>query len=308
MALDFSKTASTKTAKQRMQQAAATNTAGKIVNIPVSKLKESPLNKNMPLLGLDDLAKSIEENGLQEALLVYDLKDGTYEIYAGHRRFRAIRDILKEKTAKCIVKPYPESEKVRFKDHFINNAERRENNYRFWMAEVAAAREALLAAGYDGTKRELVEEMSKLLDGKVSVAQIYRYEAVEKMHPSVIDLGDLGYSVYVLYGASSLTKEQQERFAEKMKDATEKNGNEPISQKSVAAMIEAVKAKAPAKIHEPEAEPERQLSKYETKLAKTEIGIAKVFAKPKTEEDKKAARESIARIRAALDEFEKNLG
>ena len=97
MALDFGKTASAKTAKQRMKQAIEANVYGKILELPASKLHESPLNALMPTEEIEELAGSIDEYGLQEPLLVYSLPEGEYEIYAGHRRFLAMRELKKEK-------------------------------------------------------------------------------------------------------------------------------------------------------------------------------------------------------------------
>lgn len=48
---------------------------------------------------LDELARSIEEHGLINPLVVRKGEDGSYELIAGERRLRAIRDILKRESA-----------------------------------------------------------------------------------------------------------------------------------------------------------------------------------------------------------------
>lgn len=305
MALDFSKTQTAKTAKKRMVQAVTANTKDRIIMVPVSKLKESPLNKNMPTDNIEELADSIKENGLQEALLVYEMSDGMFEIYAGHRRYIAMRDVLKWKEVPCISKKYPSDFKVRFKEHFINNSERRENGFRYWLAEVIAARDALLEDGYDGNKRDLVAEINALLDGKVSIAQIYRYEAMEKVAPSYSVLGDLGYSVSMLYSAVSLNAEQQEELARIITEATEKNDGMPVSKKEFEQYVSYVASdKEPAESND---ESEKKKNPYAEKLQRIETKIAKGFGKPKTEEDVVIARETISRIRAILDTVEEQI-
>lgn len=304
MGLDFGQTKTAKTAKQRMMS--ASNTKDRIVELPIAKLHESPLNKNMPLSNIDTLAESIRQNGLQEPLLVYAKEDGTYEVYAGHRRLHATRDILKWKQVPCLSKPYPADESVRFKEHFINNAERRENSFRYWMAEIIEARNLVQKSGTVKNKRQQVEEVSELLDKKVSVAQIYRYEAVEKMQPCVLELADLGYSAYALSFLGNANSEQQKRFADIIKEKTlqlrKETGNDAglLSQAEFLALLKAVQ--------ENNSEKKTQtVNKYESRLSKTENSLKKMFGKPRTEEDRVYALGSIIRMRTILDQIESEL-
>ena len=300
MPLDFDKKPSTMSAKQRMLQAAQSNVKDKVVDIPIDKLRESPLNKNMPLDNIEELATSIKENGLQEALLVYDRKD-EFEIYAGHRRFHAAQ-MLGMKSIPCIVKKYPEDPTVRFKEHFINNAERRENSFSFWLAEIIAARETLESTGFNGTKREQVETISQLLDGKISIAQIYRYEAAEKS-PSLIELGELGYSVYTLYQLNGLPESTIKAFTEKAKAETEMNGL--LSNREFTALLEKIKENPESPKEEDTEKKKPQTGGYESKLMKLETKIGKMYH-PTTDEEKEIARASILRIRALLDQIEES--
>ena len=300
MALEFDKKPSTLSAKQRMKQAAQANVKDRVIEIPLSKLQESPFNKYMPLDNIEELAASIKESGLQEALLVYD-KDGEYEIYAGHRRFHAAK-LLELTTIPCIVKKYPEDPTVRFKEHFINNAERRENGFDFWLAEIIAARETLESTGFEGTKRELVDAMSQMLDGKVSVPQIYRYEAAEKS-PSLVRLGEMGYSVYTLYQANGLPESTLESFAEQIAAETDMNGM--LSNREFESILAKYKKGDATPVPETDEKKEKQLSGYESKLMKLETKIGKMYH-PETDEEKELARASITRIRALLDQLEES--
>ena len=299
MSLDFNKKPSTMSAKQRMMQAAQSNVKDRVVEIPLDKLQESPLNKNMPLENIEELATSIKDNGLQEALLVYE-RIGSYEIYAGHRRFHAAQ-MLEMTTVPCIVKKYPEDPTVRFKEHFINNAERRENSFSFWLAEIIAARETLESTGFDGTKREQVNLISSMLDGKISIAQIYRYEAAEKS-PSIIELGELGYSVYTLYQLNGLDDSFIQAFAEKVKEETDRNGM--LSNREFSILLEKMKSDS-GDSGEKEKEKKDSSANYENRLMKLETKIGKMYH-PTTDEEKELARASILRIRTLLDQLEES--
>lgn len=297
--LDFSKAASATLGSKRLQNAAEASAKQTVVEIPVSKLKESPLNKDMPMFDLEKLAESIKQHGQQEALLVYR-KGEEYEIYAGHRRFRAMRDILGAKKCQCIIKKYPESEEERFLDHFVNNAERRENNFRFWIAEIEAAKATIKHSGFSGSKAETEEKVAELLENKISIPQIRRYEGLRNMVPEFLELGDMGYAASVLYSAVRLSPENQKALAKIIKRETEKNGGEPISREAFAGFLNTMRveeAKEPVK-------EEKKVRDYSTRLETLESRFLKAVGRPKTEKDKKAAIESIRRFRLMLDELE----
>jgi ParB/RepB/Spo0J family partition protein len=54
--------------------------------------------------GLEELAASIQEHGLAQPITVRDRPDGTFQIVAGERRFRAMSQVLKWETIPCIVR------------------------------------------------------------------------------------------------------------------------------------------------------------------------------------------------------------
>ncbi len=57
--------------------------------IPLDKIVENPFNEKIFNMDITSIKEVIEEDGFRGAIEVYDLKDGTYEISSGHRRFRA---------------------------------------------------------------------------------------------------------------------------------------------------------------------------------------------------------------------------
>lgn len=60
--------------------------------IPVDKIFENPNNdKIFSMKDIEVLAKSILEKGFIGAIDVFDLGNGTYEVFSGHRRLRAVK-------------------------------------------------------------------------------------------------------------------------------------------------------------------------------------------------------------------------
>lgn len=96
-----------------------------IVNIDIDKIKSNPDNaKIFSMNNIEELANSIKENGFIGAINVYDLGDGTYEIFSGHRRFEA-QKYLKKKTIPAFIDPLP-SEENKAKNLIDSNLHNRE--------------------------------------------------------------------------------------------------------------------------------------------------------------------------------------
>ena len=67
------------------------NTENKITELSISMIdpKSDQPRKSFDKASLEELAKSIEENGLLQPILVREYANGRYQIIAGERRFRA---------------------------------------------------------------------------------------------------------------------------------------------------------------------------------------------------------------------------
>ena len=64
-----------------------------ITRLPLQKVEPNPLQprKNFDIEALNTLADSIRQNGVIQPLLVRSMPDGTYQIVAGERRWRAAK-------------------------------------------------------------------------------------------------------------------------------------------------------------------------------------------------------------------------
>jgi len=301
--LDFSKSPSASVGARRLQNTAESTPKQSVVEIPVGKLTESPLNEGMPMGNLEALAESIREHGQQEALQVYR-RGSTYEIFAGHRRFHAMKDILKQAACKCIVHKYPEDEKTRFADHFVNNAERRENNIGFWITEIEAAKSVLEHEGFEGGKTELTDAVCGLLENKISPAQVHRLEGIAGMIPEMRELGEAGYAASVIYSAVRLDESQQRELAALVRAEMEKQDGEPVSREVFAALLNRVRSETKKDAVK---EPAKRERGYAIRLQTLESRFKAAFGQPKKESDKEAAMESIRSFRKTLDELEAKL-
>jgi ParB family transcriptional regulator, chromosome partitioning protein len=87
--------------------------AGKLRELPVATIKPNPNQprKTFDPEALAGLASSIETNGVVQPLLVRPLHDGSYELVAGERRWRAAREVGLEKVP-AIVRDSEQAERL----------------------------------------------------------------------------------------------------------------------------------------------------------------------------------------------------
>lgn len=91
-----------------VSKALATSTF-KVQHIPFEKLNPNNDEHGFSLDGIEELAESIADIGLEQNLVVEDAGNGTYNILTGRRRYYAIKHLLengntKYKTVPCVVK------------------------------------------------------------------------------------------------------------------------------------------------------------------------------------------------------------
>lgn len=81
----------------------------RVQHIPIEALRPNDEEHGFSLEGIDELAESIADVGLEQNLVVEDRGDGTYNILTGRRRYYAIKKLLEQgstkyKTVPCVVK------------------------------------------------------------------------------------------------------------------------------------------------------------------------------------------------------------
>lgn len=302
-------TQASRMARQRLEDTKQKITSETVVKIPVEKLVENSFNAEIPVEDLNELAESVREVGLMNPVLVYAKEDGSYEIISGHRRVRAMRDILKYTEIPCIKKKYPSDVRTRFREHADANVQTRKNDVRFWQAEIKVARDILRDEGFSGTKDEEVSEISSMLGKGASKMQIYRYDGLKKLSQEVLALDRYGLSPNTLYNAVGLDSHEQKLLADKITALMETSEDPSMSRAEFNAAVHSIKelrnGKAPAlKEKSPVTETR---TPYESQLIKSSETFLRRLMKARSEEEKEAAIRELQSLRIRLDEAERKL-
>jgi len=147
---------------------ASAERAGELRELPVETIKPNP---NQPRTQIDPealagLASSIEANGVVQPLLVHPLPDGSYELIAGERRWRAAREAGLTKVP-AIVRDQERAERLQVA--LIENVVREDLNpvdearaCAALVAELGLSKEEL--ARRVGRSRPAVSNLIRLLD------------------------------------------------------------------------------------------------------------------------------------------------
>lgn len=107
--------------------AASGEGGARLWHAPLSSIKPNPYQprKNFSHQDLEDLVNSIKEHGIIQPLIVSEAADGSYEIIAGERRFRAAQ-IAGLPTVPVIARPVKDLDKLELS--LIENIQRRDLN------------------------------------------------------------------------------------------------------------------------------------------------------------------------------------
>ena len=298
-----------KALKRRMiEDTAKTGTEkDRVHNIPCILIHESPLNKEIPLTDLDELAESIRLYGQLTPAGVYEKEDGTYELYAGHRRLHAIRDILKEETIACITKPYTTDAGTRFGEHLDSNLQSREKDIPFWMAEIENALNLIRS---DGKKRSIDAEMDEIsemfrrhgLKKGFSKAGIYRYYGLRKLTPALLDTYRYGLEAPTLYKAVNLTAAEQNTLAMQIGEYVKIHaGSSEDDIKFPTRLFQSNVDRLVAAREAPQARPGRKRRSYSEQLKEMQTSYIARLGAARTNDERREAEESIRRTIAALE-------
>ena len=92
MALDFGSSKNASKVSQMQKKMLMESNAPISKSLPLESIVENEDNETVyDMDKLDELIETIDEDGFTDPIGVYDLKNGTYEIFSGHKRFRAMK-------------------------------------------------------------------------------------------------------------------------------------------------------------------------------------------------------------------------
>ena len=151
-----------------------------VVEIDINKIKPNPNQprKNFDPEALNELASSIRTHGIVQPIVVNDLKDGTYLIIAGERRWRAAR-LCGFTTVPAVIKNYTEKQVKEIS--IIENLQREDLN----PIEAAKAIKELMDE-YGLTQETVSERIGK---SRSNIANTLR---LLSLYPDVIKLVEEG--------------------------------------------------------------------------------------------------------------------
>ena len=151
-----------------------------VVEIDINKIKPNPNQprKNFDPEALNELASSIRTHGIVQPIVVNDLKDGTYLIIAGERRWRAAR-LCGFTTVPAVIKNYTEKQVKEIS--IIENLQREDLN----PIEAAKAIKELMDE-YELTQETVSERIGK---SRSNIANTLR---LLSLYPDVIKLVEEG--------------------------------------------------------------------------------------------------------------------
>ena len=272
-------------------------------------IQPSPFNEGLSQENIESYVKSMQETGIIEPIVVYDLGNGKYEILSGHQRYEAWCKRLGNKTIRAVILPYEKDPVKRFTAHTEANVLTRNKDLRFWLSRINHAKQVLHESGFVGSKAEELKKISEMLNG-ISKTQLYRYESFEKLIPELQEFETKGYlSANTLYLSVSLDAKQQMEVVERVRALQRARAESnpellddmEITREEFARIVSDEKKKK-------KAEPaQKKKSTYTERVDKAYVSFLKTISRSRTQAERKEALEYIAKLRLQLDELEKEL-
>ena len=185
------------------------------LSIPLDQIDENPINdKIFNMKGIESLMTGIEKDGYLQAIGVFLKDDGRYEIFTGHRRYRAMKKLYEEgkladPTIPGVVFPMPESEDEKTEKLISSNIRNRPEE----PMDIARA-----IYEYESIRIKKKDYTGKLRDAVadyfgISPTKVYRFECLMRLIPELQELANThGINYNVISRASMLSEEDQHKL------------------------------------------------------------------------------------------------
>lgn len=234
--------------------------AFKVEHIPLDRIQPSPKN-NYSVDDVTELKGSIELLGLQQNLVVRIKDDGTYELISGHRRLKAMQELLNEgnnhfEKAPCkIVKSTDDIQAelqlilANSTTRVLTDAEKTQQ-----AARLHELLQKLQENGYQltGRKREIVAQLMG-----VSSSQVQRMDSInKKLTPELKEaFSKEDINITTAYEASRLPQEQQQEIVQDYREG--KSITPSVAMEKRIEVIETEQQKEKPMTHELDSYPEQ---------------------------------------------------
>ena len=210
MAMDFSKSKNN-ILKEVVKKNTEEGNTKIIKNIPLEDIEENPVNElifNMD--GIEQLADTIKHEGFTGSIEVVALPNGKYQIFSGHRRYRAVK-LLGYPTIPCTIEDKP-NDTMLMRKLLSSNIQTRKMLPLDYARAITEYEKVLKAEGFKGDKRE---EIARFFN--TSGGQIYRYMAISRMIPRLQEMTNEPEFPYTAFlDANKFDKKQQEELADRI--------------------------------------------------------------------------------------------
>jgi len=186
---------------------------------------------------IDELASTIDEDGFTDPVGVYDLKNGQYELFSGHRRYLAQRKRQAEYIPSLIYeKPTSKSERARrlIRSNSKNRLDtpiQKAKELKYYYENV------ILEENKPGNKRLQLAQEFNMSEGSVA-----KYLALLDLIPELQKLAnspDFSYSSF--FKAASLDMEKQKKVYNTIMSYTDADGHVSVTRPEIVRIIERVK-------------------------------------------------------------------
>lgn len=175
-----------------------------IKNIPIEDIEENPMNEE--IFGISDievLASVIKSDGFIGSINVIKMPNGKYQIFSGHRRYRAMQ-FLGAETIPCTVEEGL-TKTLLMRKLLNSNIQTRHMTPLNYARAVREYEIVLEEEKFKGNKRE---ELARIFS--TSGSTIYRYQAINRLIPELQELTDSFDFPYAAFeSATGLSIEQQ---------------------------------------------------------------------------------------------------
>lgn len=206
--------------------------------LPVELIDDNPDNKTIyDMDKINELINAINEDGFTDPIGVYDMENGRYEIFSGHKRFYAEKQ-RNESTIGCLVfqKPANDVERARrlIRSNILNRDTKpltraRELNYYY--------ENVIIPENKQGQKLLHLAEAFGM-----SIGQVSKHLALLDLIPELQELANnpnISFSSFST--ASKLSEEQQKLLYEMILYKKDENGDFHVTRDEIISFIKQIK-------------------------------------------------------------------
>lgn len=239
MALNLEKSTSASMIKNIASKSSEENLKKTIRNISIDLIDFNEDNdKIFRVDNLEPLVLTIQRNGFEGSIEVFQKKNGRYEIISGHRRFLANK-LAGNKTIPAEIKEEP-SEIKKADSLVLSNITARQLTPMEKGRAIVYYKEHVLEAdkNFKGNVRAEIAKRFGYSEGNV-----HKYEALTKLIKELQDLVEEGYPFSAMSQASTLKKEEQLSLYEMLLKHKESYPDGSISRTRIEDYIDKIKNK-----------------------------------------------------------------